>query len=292
MTSLAPEPRTLPLVDAADASDGALLRGLRARARGTSADVPEPARRRRAAHHDWSLRPPAQDYQMLDTQLRPAGSALRRVPTQKSRPAVIGTPARGLRAGFDSELAGFTRGHRRRRLARRAAPRGVELQLRAGPGWYLRPARGLGISTAYSLRDGRRRARTGRRAAASPILEHRRRPHVRARRRQPRVGGSITLQPRLYYLYVPYRDQSSIPVFDTALPDTQYHCAVPPQPLHRRRSPERRQRVHASASRRRPSPAAAASALLSATLGQSFYLEEPSVTLPGELRRMRAIVPA
>src|SRR5690606_34434331 len=31
-----------------------------------------------------------------------------------------------------------------------------------------------------------------------------------------------TLEPRLYYLYVPYRDQSSLPVYDTALADFSF----------------------------------------------------------------------
>ncbi len=35
------------------------------------------------------------------------------------------------------------------------------------------------------------------------------------------AGGALvqTLEPRLHYLYVPYRDQSALPVFDTSLPD-------------------------------------------------------------------------
>ncbi|HFD92819.1 MAG TPA: LPS-assembly protein LptD [Gammaproteobacteria bacterium] len=40
------------------------------------------------------------------------------------------------------------------------------------------------------------------------------------------VGGKQflnTLEPRLYYLYVPYRDQSEIPVFDSGQPDFNYN---------------------------------------------------------------------
>ncbi|MFM2287167.1 MAG: hypothetical protein RL684_310, partial [Pseudomonadota bacterium] len=32
----------------------------------------------------------------------------------------------------------------------------------------------------------------------------------------------ITLEPRLYYVYIPYRDQSALPVFDSGLPDPNF----------------------------------------------------------------------
>ncbi len=32
----------------------------------------------------------------------------------------------------------------------------------------------------------------------------------------------VTLEPRIKYVYIPYRDQSSLPVFDTDLPDPNY----------------------------------------------------------------------
>ena len=35
-------------------------------------------------------------------------------------------------------------------------------------------------------------------------------------------GSTQTLEPRLYYVYVPYRNQDSIPIFDTALADFNY----------------------------------------------------------------------
>ena len=35
-------------------------------------------------------------------------------------------------------------------------------------------------------------------------------------------GFLHTLEPRLFYLYIPYRDQSTLPVFDSSLPDFSY----------------------------------------------------------------------
>jgi len=32
----------------------------------------------------------------------------------------------------------------------------------------------------------------------------------------------LTLEPRAYYVYIPYRDQSALPVFDSGLPDPNF----------------------------------------------------------------------
>ncbi len=71
-----------------------------------------------------------------------------------------------------------------------------------------------------------------------------------------------TLEPRLYYLCVPYRDQSNLPLFDTGAVDLQLELAAPRQPFRRRRSPGRRQpggvgvdHAHPERSRRPRAPA-------------------------------------
>jgi LPS-assembly protein len=97
----------------------------------------------------------------------------------------------------------------------------------------------------------------------------------------------LTLEPRAQYLYVPYRDQDELPVFDTALPDlnlvqlfrtnryvgadrvgdaNQFNFGVTSRLLDSR---DGRQ-------------------YLSATLGQAFYLEDPRVRLPDEPVRDRS----
>ena len=35
-------------------------------------------------------------------------------------------------------------------------------------------------------------------------------------------GGTQTLEPRLFYLYVPYRDQNDIPLFDSSVMDRDF----------------------------------------------------------------------
>ncbi len=43
-----------------------------------------------------------------------------------------------------------------------------------------------------------------------------------------------TLEPRVVYSYVPFRNQDQLPIFDTALPDLNLTRAVSHQPIRRR----------------------------------------------------------
>ena len=99
-----------------------------------------------------------------------------------------------------------------------------------------------------------------------------------AGRRQQRL---LTFEPRVLYLYVPFRDQTELPVFDTALPDLNI------VQLFRRNRYVGADRLSDS-----NQLAAGASArlidsdtgrqYLSATLGQAWYFEAPRVILPDE----------
>ena len=64
-----------------------------------------------------------------------------------------------------------------------------------------------------------------------------------------------TLEPRFMYLYVPFRNQDTLPVFDTGAGRSQSGAAVPHQSLRRRRPPQRcesgQRRRHLAAARRR-----------------------------------------
>jgi len=60
--------------------------------------------------------------------------------------------------------------------------------------------------------------------------------------RRARMAALQTLEPRLLYLYVPYRDQDELPVFDTGCP-TEYRAVVPHQSLRGRGSRRRRNQV-------------------------------------------------
>ncbi len=89
-----------------------------------------------------------------------------------------------------------------------------------------------------------------------------------------------TLEPRAYYVYAPYRDQSAIPVFDTAQLDFSYaQMFTENQFIGGDRVNDANQLTFAVTSRF----VEAASGLerLQVTLGQRYYFSAQQVTLPG-----------
>jgi len=107
-----------------------------------------------------------------------------------------------------------------------------------------------------------------------------------------RVSGSNgdrlqTLEPRLLYLYVPYRDQDDLPVFDTGVPDLNL---VQLFRTNRYVGPDRvgdANQVSFGVTTRLLD-AGRGRQYVSATLGQAFYFEDPRVALPGEPVRDRS----
>jgi LPS-assembly protein len=90
-----------------------------------------------------------------------------------------------------------------------------------------------------------------------------------------------TLEPRLLYLYVPYRNQDDLPVFDTGIPDLNM---VQLFRDNRYVGPDRVGDANqvAVGVTTRLLDATRGRQFLSATLGQAFYFEDPRVRLPGE----------
>lgn len=95
-----------------------------------------------------------------------------------------------------------------------------------------------------------------------------------------------TLEPRILYLYVPFRDQTDLPIFDTSLPDLNL------VQLFRRnryvgadRLSDANQLSYGVTSRLLD--AGSGEQYLSATLGQTVYFDSPRVTLPDEIASSR-----
>lgn len=89
-----------------------------------------------------------------------------------------------------------------------------------------------------------------------------------------------TLEPRLYYVYAPYRDQSAIPVFDTALLDFSYaQMFTENQFIGGDRVNDANQFTVALTSRFIEDTSGIER--LNITLGQRYYLSNQRVTLPG-----------
>lgn len=93
-----------------------------------------------------------------------------------------------------------------------------------------------------------------------------------------------TLEPRLYYLYVPTRDQSLIPVFDTGLADFNFaQIFSDNRYVGSDRIGDANQATVALTSRL--IDPASGSELLRAVIGQRYYFKLQDVTLPGETAR-------
>jgi LPS-assembly protein len=92
---------------------------------------------------------------------------------------------------------------------------------------------------------------------------------------------TLTLEPRLMYLYIPFRDQSGLPIFDTAVPDLN------PIQLFRTNRYVGGDRVGdakelAAGFTTRLLDTASGQQFLSATIGEAYYFTPPRVTIPGE----------
>lgn len=147
-----------------------------------------------------------------------------------------------------------------------------------GPGYFVRPAfawRATGYQLEHTpIGQPRSPSRSLPVASLDSGLMFERDSGSHAERR-------LTLEPRVLYVDIPYRNQAALPVFDTALPDL---------------SPVELFRANRYVGADRVSDANQASVgltsrlldahdgrqFLAATLGQTYYFVTPRVTLPGE----------
>ena len=159
----------------------------------------------------FSLLAQIQDYQTIDDAILPEDGPYRRIPqllVRGSWPAPL-----GLRFGVNGEIVNFDRDVGVTGWRVNASPK-IELPI-SGPGWFVTPAVELDY-TRYNLNDtlpGIETKPTRQVPIASldtgMFLE-------RSMHNSNRVQ---TIEPRLLYVSIPFRDQDSLPVFDTISPD-------------------------------------------------------------------------
>lgn len=229
----------------------------------------------------WNIDAEAQQYQTIDTTLLVDERPYARVPriAVDSDFALLGV----LHYGFDSEIVDFQ--HAPSEPGLPALPTGwredltpdLRLDL-TGPGWFFRPSLAW-RATFYQLADT---------LPGAPSSPSRDLPIasldsglVFERDVGSRDQRTLTLEPRLQYLYVPYRDQNALPVFDTGLPDLN------PVELFRNNRYVGADRVSdadqlTTGLTSRLLDAQSGRQFLTATIGQSYYFTPPRVTLPGE----------
>jgi LPS-assembly protein len=92
----------------------------------------------------------------------------------------------------------------------------------------------------------------------------------------------ITLEPRFMYLYVPFRDQNALPVFDTGAADLN---VVQLFRTNRYVGADRLSNANqvSIGFTSRLLDAESGEQFISGTIGQAYYFDEPSVALPGEV---------
>jgi LPS-assembly protein len=217
-------------------------------------------------------------YQTLDTALPEAQrpyTVLPRLELQWRRGS-----GDGLRTTLDAGLAGFERRDSRGGWRAEIEP-AIAWQFKR-PGYYLRPALAWN-TTAYNLR-----ATTGganqHPTRSVPLLS------VDTGLQLERMTGGgkrrLTLEPRLLYVYIPFRDQSQLPVFDTGLPDPNF---ISLYRVNRYVGADRigdANRLAADITARLVDGRTGRQ-YLSATLSQNVNFVTPKVTLPGEVPTTR-----
>jgi LPS-assembly protein len=226
----------------------------------------------------WIATVRGQNFQVIDTNIPPALRPYTRVPQLQVRANFPDQPY-GLTYGMDLEVDNFTHNLGVNPTGWRvdAVPE-IRMPLRAN-GLYLEPAAAFRYTT-YSL-DGVAPGQDEAPSRAQPILS------VDGGLVLERESGSRrqrlqTLEPRFKYLYVPFRNQSDLPVFDTVLPDLNL---VELFRTNRYVGPDRQSDANqvAIGLTSRLLNAETGEQFISATIGQAYYFATPQVRLPNEV---------
>ncbi len=212
----------------------------------------------------------AQDFQTLDDAIEPLKQPYRRVP-QLLFNGYWPDQLMGLTAGISGEIVNFDREIGVTGWRLNVSPQ-FELPV-GGPGWFMKPAVALDY-TRYELSDRTDPSRS------IPIVSF----DTGLILERTMSGGSRriqTIEPRLLYVHIPHRNQDSLPVFDTIMPDLNLvQLFRKNRFLGVDRIGETDQVSVGITSR--ILDVATGRELLTATIGQTRYFSDRQVTLPGD----------
>jgi LPS-assembly protein len=274
-------PRTRLLIDAANVSDTDYFEDFGVGFEGTSVTYLD---RYVDLRHDtgpWSFTARAQGHQIIDIELPEEDEPYQIVPQLTASGRWHDLPG-GLGASLDAEATNF---------ARPLGPEGARFDAEPSLEWRVDRdgaffAANAGYRyTQYALQDvapgvddSPSRSLPTASLDTGLVLE---------RAAGSRRGRLQTLEPRLLYLYVPFREQDHLPVFDTGLPDLNL---VQLFRDNRYVGPDRvgdANQVSVGVTTRLLDSTRGRQ-YLSATLGQAYYFEDPRVRLPDEPVRDRS----
>jgi len=262
-------------IDAADVSDNRWFEDFGLGPEGTSVSYLNRAANLVYLDDTWFASLLTQDFQVIDTTIADSDrpyTLLPQLAVHAHRPDRMF----GLTLNFDGEMSNFQRNDGVTGMRFDVAPE-IRMPLRSA-GFYVEPAASWRY-TSYDLDDT---------APGADTTPHRSAPVFS-------VDGGVgfeknwgpdgqrlqTFEPRFMYLYVPYRNQDALPVFDTGIPDLN------PVQLFRtnrfigadRLSNANQVSVGITS---RLLDSSTGQQFISGTIGQATYFDAPRVALPGE----------
>jgi len=228
-------------------------------------------------HNDnWSFFGQVQDYQTIDDAVLPSDEPYRRLP-QLLVHGEWPDSFLGMTFSFGGELVNFDRDIGVTGWRLNLSPE-LELPI-SRPGWFITPAVALD-HTQYELKD----TLPGQSTDPSRTLPIGSLDVGVILERTMKSGGGDrihTIEPRMLYVHVPYREQADMPIFDTITPDLNLvQLFRKNRFLGVDRIADTDQLSIGITSR--VLDGSSGRELLSATVGQTRYLSISGVTLPGE----------
>jgi LPS-assembly protein len=223
----------------------------------------------------WSVRARLADFQTIDPEIQPDEEPYTLVPSIAAE-GVWRNGLFGMDYGIETEAAYFTRDNSVDGLRLHATPQ-VSLPLDY-QGLYLTPKVGLDY-TGYSLNDNDPGTSSSP-SRTAPVVS------VNTGAIFDRMAGNnnrwlLTLEPRAQYTYIPFRDQSDFPVFDTILADFNLvQLFRENRYLGLDRLGDTSQLSIGVTTRLLES--ANGQEVMTATIGQTQFFDNGDVTLPGE----------
>jgi LPS-assembly protein len=263
-------------IDATKVSDTEYFEDFAQGPQGTSVAFVERLARISFRNQNWRFSGEFQKFQTIDRELAEIDQPYARLPRIVASADFGWGPGERLRYGFDSELVNFDRDVGVTGWRLDVMPT-AQLDF-SGPGYFIRP----GVAwrhTRYELDDETEGtdsapSRTLPIASLDAGLIFERETGSHGNRRH-------TLEPRLLYLYVPFRDQNELPIFDTGLPDLNLVQLFRTNRYVGADRVSDANQVSVGVTTRL-FDADDGTQFLAATLGQTYYFEAPQVQLHGE----------
>ncbi|MDE2196698.1 MAG: LPS assembly protein LptD [Gammaproteobacteria bacterium] len=223
---------------------------------------------------DWSFLTQVQEWQVVDPSILPSQYPYKRLP-QALFTWQSAASAGGPQYGLNAEAVQFQQDARIGALRTDLKPSASYTF--GDSGFYFTPTTALRI-TAYDLNQNLPSGMNARLSRVTPIVS------LDSGLFLDRAVGDgsyeQTLEPRLFYLYVPNRDQSQIPIFDTVQPDFSFLQLFSDNRFYGAdRQGDANQLSYALTSRLLDT--ASGTELLEADIGQIRYFRDRYVQLPG-----------